>query len=78
MKPLTWFGVFLALIGLALGYPHTKHRAPSKEPYQTKYITQYIDHFDFLGTAGPDGQFQQRYLISGTIQHKLFNLTTKS
>ncbi|XP_066920969.1 dipeptidyl peptidase 2-like [Clytia hemisphaerica] len=47
-------------IGLALAYPH-----PLKsEPYQTKYIGQFIDHFNFLGSAGPNGRYQQRYLIS--------------
>ena len=62
------FIVFLAIaIGLICGYPHLKQNTHSIEPYQTKYITQYIDHFDFLGNAGPDGQYQQRYLISGRI-----------
>jgi len=59
------FIIFLAItIGLICGYPHVKQNTRSIEPYQTKYITQYIDHFDFLGNAGPDGQYRQRYLIS--------------
>ena len=66
MKSFIAHSIFLALIGLIYGYPHIKHEIRSNEPYQTKYITQYIDHFNFLGTAGPDGQYKQRYLISGT------------
>ena len=74
MKPFI-VCVFSLAIGLVCGFPHTKQKTHSKEPYQTKYITQYIDHFDFLGDAGPDGQYQQRYLISGEshFRKKLLN-----
>ena len=60
--------IFLSVcIGLALAYPHphSKPVGQNSEPYQTKYIGQFIDHFNFLGNAGPDGRYQQRNLISG-------------
>ena len=64
--------IFLSLcIGLALAYPfpHSKGlKSKNSEPYETKYISQFIDHFNFLGNAGPDGKYQQRYLISGIMQ----------
>lgn len=31
---------------------------------------QYIDHFNYLGSAGPNGQYQQRYLISDAYWEK--------
>ncbi|XP_065645101.1 dipeptidyl peptidase 2 isoform X2 [Hydra vulgaris] len=34
------------------------------EDYVEKYFVQFIDHFNFLGQAGANGQFKQRYLIS--------------
>lgn len=38
-----------------------------KEGYEEKYITQYIDHFNYLGQAGANGQYQMRYLLSRKI-----------
>ena len=35
--------------------------------FKEKNFTQYIDHFNYGGQAGPDGQFQQRYLINGIL-----------
>ena len=35
------------------------------EAYTEKYLYQFIDHFNFLGQAGKNGMFKQRYLISG-------------
>ena len=35
-----------------------------KEEYEEKYITQYIDHFNYLGPAGANGQYQMRYFLS--------------
>ena len=35
--------------------------------FKEKHFTQYIDHFNYGGQAGPDGQFQQRYLINGML-----------
>ena len=37
------------------------------EDYEEKFFVQYIDHYNFLGQAGANGQFKQRYLISGKI-----------
>lgn len=52
--------LFTLLLGVCLC-----HEDPITEPYSTEYIFQYIDHFNFLGSAGKNGQFKQRYLISG-------------
>jgi len=58
MKLLLFIAVAFAAVS---AYPH---RDIQTEPYEEKYIPQFIDHFDFLGSAGPNGEYQQRYLIS--------------
>jgi len=62
------FSVFLFVV--VHGYPHHGNKMVSEEPYETKYLTQFIDHFDYLGNAGPNGQYQQRYLISDAYWDK--------
>jgi len=34
------------------------------EPYKEEYINQYIDHFNYLGQAGNNGMYKERYLVS--------------
>lgn len=59
------FVVAIFVCAVVHGYPSKNNIVTkSSEPYEEKYITQYIDHFDFLGNAGPNGNYKQRYLIS--------------
>lgn len=42
----------------------TAEDSDSVEQYEEKFIYQYIDHFNYLGQAGKNGEFKMRYLVS--------------
>lgn len=57
--------LLVLFLSQVFGLPKERGESVSAEPYQEKYLTQYIDHFNYLGSAGANGQYQQRYLVSG-------------
>ena len=44
-------------------FPHVESQGVL--PYEEKFFTQYIDHFNYGGQAGPEGTYQERFLIQG-------------
>ena len=52
----------LLCIGVCVCAPHKLQ--DGVEPYKEKWIYQYIDHFNYLGQAGKNGLYKQRYLVS--------------
>lgn len=56
--------LWLLLVGYCFALPHMEYSEHETEEYEEKFISQYIDHFNYLGQAGANGQYQMRYLIS--------------
>ena len=58
--------VALAAVLLCIGYCicAPRHLQKDVEPYKEKFINQYIDHFNYIGQAGKNGLYKQRYLVS--------------
>ena len=52
--------LFLVIVQASLGWLR-----PMDLPYEVKYFTQFIDHFNYGGQAGPNGTYQERYLVQG-------------
>ncbi|XP_057301887.1 dipeptidyl peptidase 2-like [Hydractinia symbiolongicarpus] len=56
-----WFSILFVQCSGSFSYLiHDK----STEQYEEKFFDQYIDHFNYLGQAGANGMYKQRYLIS--------------
>lgn len=66
-----WFLIFSICMGFpsfnGFGNEASYH---VKQEYEEMYISQYIDHFNYLGQAGANGQYQMRYLISKSYWDK--------
>lgn len=57
-----WFSILFVQCSVSFSYlVHDE----STEQYEEKFFDQYIDHFNYLGQAGANGMYKQRYLISG-------------
>jgi len=53
----------LAFLSCFVKGTHSFPKVQEVLPFQEKFFTQYIDHFNYGGQAGPDGTYQQRYLF---------------
>lgn len=61
----------IQLLSLLSIMAYSIHSFPNMEsrgvlPYEEKFLTQYIDHFNYGGQARPNGTYQQRFLIQGS------------
>jgi len=61
------FLLLTLFIGEYVCFPYHKRKEytnDNTEKYDERYISQYIDHFNYLGQAGKNGLYKERYLIS--------------